>query len=104
MHYDPEHLFWSFLFRRSCRTRNHALVALAALLVGASTTHLHAATFSDHNWTGMGTYPGANDPVNASVVDASGNLYICGGFTIVGNTLATNMAKWDGTNWSALGS
>ena len=51
------------------RFSNHALAALAALLLGASHFNLHAATFSDDNWTGMGGYPGANGSVKATVVD-----------------------------------
>jgi hypothetical protein len=48
--------------------------------------------------------PGANGSVSAAVVDASGNLYAAGGFSLVGDTLAHNVAKWDGSHWSALGS
>src|SRR5207247_3644318 len=61
-------------------------------------------TFSDANWISMGGIPGANDRVNAAVVDSSGNLYIGGNFTIVGDVLANYIAKWDGSRWSALGS
>ncbi len=31
------------------------------------------------------------------------NLYVGGSFTNCGGVLITNVAKWDGTNWSALG-
>jgi hypothetical protein len=61
-------------------------------------------TFSDANWVSMGGLPGANGAVQASAIDGSGNLYIGGDFTIVGNTFATNIAKWSGSSWSALGS
>jgi hypothetical protein len=50
-----------------------------------------------------GGIPGANGPVYAAVVDGSGNLYIGGTFTLVGNTSANSIAKWDGSSWSALG-
>jgi hypothetical protein len=103
MQYAPEHSIWSFLFRRSCLICHYALVALAALLIGASGANLYAASFSDDNWTGMGGSPGAEGPVWATVVDASGNLYIGGGFRIVGDVFANSIAKWDGTHWSALG-
>src|SRR5215472_11229399 len=63
-----------------------------------------AATFTDANWISMGGFAGANGSVNAAVVDDSGNLYIGGNFTIVGDVFASGIAKWDGTNWSALGS
>lgn len=61
-------------------------------------------TFSDANWTSLNPgIPGANGPVYAAVVDRSGNLYIGGQFTFVGTVAATNIAKWDGSTWSALG-
>ncbi len=61
-------------------------------------------TFSDENWVSMGGFPGVNDTIQAAVVDDSGNLYIGGGFTIVGEVLANSVAKWNGSTWSALGS
>ncbi|MGA2751360.1 MAG: hypothetical protein ABSG59_21545, partial [Verrucomicrobiota bacterium] len=61
-------------------------------------------TFSDANWISMGGVPGTDGWVNASVVDASGNLYIGGQFTVAGDAVANYVAKWNGTNWSALGS
>jgi hypothetical protein len=61
-------------------------------------------TFSDADWISMGGLPDANGPVYAMVVDGSGNLYIGGQFTVVGEGFATNVAKWDGSSWSALGS
>lgn len=60
-------------------------------------------TFSDANWKSMGAFLGANGTVYAATIDGSGNLYIGGAFTIVGNAIATNIARWDGTSWSALG-
>ena len=86
------------------RAKHHALAVWTAVLGGVSTASLHAATYSDDNWTSMGGSPGAEGPVWATVVDASGNLYIGGQFDIVGDVFATNIAKWNGTNWSALGS
>ncbi len=61
-------------------------------------------TFSDADWSSMGGMPGTDGDVYASVVDASGNLYIGGSFTVVGETTANGIAKWNGTSWSALGS
>lgn len=48
--------------------------------------------------------PGVAGDVYAVTVDASNNIYIGGNFTAVYGTAATNIAKWDGTEWSALGS
>ena len=57
-------------------------------------------TFSDADWNAM---RGVDSWVNAIVVDAAGNLYIGGDFTMVGSVAATRIAKWDGSRWSALG-
>ncbi len=59
-------------------------------------------TFSDANWMAM-DLPGVNGIVYATVVDASGNLYVGGQFSWAGGIAASNIAKWNGTNWAALG-
>ena len=61
-------------------------------------------TFTDANWVDIGGIVGAGGSVDAAVIDSSGNLYIGGFFTVVGDVEANYIAKWDGTNWSALGS
>src|SRR5262245_20997949 len=81
------------------------LCGLTLVVLGLSLVPVTAAdsTFSDANWISMGGFPGANGRVSAAVVDDAGNLYIGGRFTLVGDVLANGIAKWDGTNWSALG-
>ncbi|PYJ86535.1 MAG: hypothetical protein DME22_04955 [Verrucomicrobia bacterium] len=61
-------------------------------------------TFSDTNWMSMGGFPGANGVVYAAVVDGSGNLYIGGSFSIVGDVVANCIAKWNGSAWTRLSS
>src|SRR5207249_9669097 len=61
-------------------------------------------TFSDANWISFGGITGANNGVNAAVVDGSGSLYIGGYFIVVGDVIANYIAKWNGSSWSALGS
>lgn len=51
--------------------------------------------------------PGLNGTVKSSLVwdDGTGPaLYVGGSFTVAGNILANNIAKWNGTSWQALGS
>ena len=60
-------------------------------------------TFSDADWISMGGIRGASGPVNVVTADGSGNLYIGGSFSFVGDANASCVAKWNGTNWSALG-
>ena len=55
-------------------------------------------TFSDANWISMNpNFPGASDIVHAAVVDGSGNLYIGGDFTVVGDVVANHVAAPDDT-------
>ena len=61
-------------------------------------------TFSDANWVSLAGLAGVNNTVDAAVVDGAGNLYIGGAFTIVGNMFITNLAEWNGSSWSAVGS
>ena len=84
----------------------HSIIAIGWLLSPLASIAQSPVlpAFSDDNWSSLGGSPGANNQVNASVVDASGNLYIGGSFTGVGETKANYIAKWDGNSWSALGS
>ena len=62
-------------------------------------------TFSDVDWVSMNSgLPGVDKTVYAMTADDSGNLYVGGDFTIAGSVFATNIAKWNGSTWSALGS
>jgi hypothetical protein len=61
-------------------------------------------TFSDADWVSMNAQnPGVNGDVLALAMDGSGNLYIGGFFTFVVTVPANNVAKWNGSAWSALG-
>src|SRR5262245_17443706 len=83
---------------------HNLLFCAAALALGMSSCLGLGPTFTDTNWISMGGIPGADGIVRAMVVDGSGNVYIGGDFTVVGDVVANGVAKWNGTNWSALGS
>ena len=99
-------LFGSDIEERSPLTSAHTSGTLAVVVNDAEAVYPVRIdpTFSDANWVSMGGLPGANGAVSSAVVDSSGNLYIGGVFTFVGNTFATNVAEWNGSSWSALGS
>ncbi len=62
-------------------------------------------TFSDENWVSLNpSIPGTDGSVSAAVVDGAGNLYIGGYFTVAGDVIANNIARWNGSSWSPLGS
>jgi hypothetical protein len=63
-------------------------------------------TFGDANWVNMaclGNPDHLNGLVKAADVDGSGNLYIGGYFTSVGETVTNRIAKWNGGSWTTLG-
>jgi hypothetical protein len=55
-------------------------------------------------WLARGAIPGAGGPVNAIAVLADGDLVAAGEFPAAGGVLANNVARWDGAEWSPLGS
>jgi len=89
---------------------HHFLAAIGTCIMGISTANLSAAAFGDENWSGIGDIlnggplPRLTAGVSAVETDGSGNLYIGGKFTMAGGVFATNIAKWNGSSWSALGS
>jgi hypothetical protein len=59
---------------------------------------------SGTSWSQLGE-TGANSNLQSVTVDSNGNVYIAGvfPFTSAGGVPVNGIAKWDGTNWSALG-
>src|SRR6266536_75579 len=92
------------------RSSHHFLAVLATCVMGVSAANLSAAAFSDENWSSMGNIlndgplPRLTGRVSAVATDGLGNVNIGGVFTIAGGVFATNIAKWNGSSWSALGS
>jgi len=64
------------------------------------------ATWDGSAWSALGDGMGVDDCplVAALAVDANGNLYAGGGFSTAGGIPASNIARWDGSIWSPLGS
>jgi hypothetical protein len=64
------------------------------------------AKWNGSTWSalGLGIGSGYGDSSQVYALAVSGNaLYVAGEFTTAGGTQATNIAKWDGSGWSALG-
>ena len=68
------------------------------------------AKWNGSAWSVLGTSSenGTNDDVNAIAIDSNNNVYIGGIFTLVNydgtsGTSANNIAKWNGSVWSVLG-
>src|SRR5688572_26733243 len=99
------HQFWGLMkiVFRSCSV----FFALAALVGPLA---LGGASFSDANWVsmdypgvGIGDNPAVGGTVHAVTVDGSGNVCVGGVFSRAGGAPANNIAKWNGSSWSALG-
>lgn len=54
-------------------------------------------------WAAGFYLPGTNGIIHATVIDANGDLIVGGQFSVAGTVDALNIARWDGTNWHALG-
>ena len=62
---------------------------------------------ADGRWapiTAISTRNGLNDFVTDLVADGCGSLFASGYFTAAGSLAANHLARWDGTEWSPLGS
>jgi hypothetical protein len=66
-------------------------------------TALPSASVCSDNWDGRFFYSAVVGAVNAVAVDANGNIYIGGSFVNIGDLVVNYIAKWNGTNWEALG-
>lgn len=70
----------------------------------------NVARWDGTNWLGFGAVRGGTNlflgsfVVAALAIDGTGNVYVGGTFTNAGGIGANNIARWDGTNWSGLGS
>ncbi|MCX5769133.1 MAG: hypothetical protein NTZ09_02490, partial [Candidatus Hydrogenedentes bacterium] len=85
-----------------------AVGAWLVLTVTAGGAGAGIETKSDPNdvyWSDRFPVPGTNGEVNAAVKDAWGNIYIGGNFTLAGDIMAENVARWNTSKstWSGLG-
>ncbi|MBK7769764.1 MAG: hypothetical protein IPI48_04285 [bacterium] len=57
---------------------------------------------NDH-WSHAFSRPGVDGDVRRVVIDANDNVYVGGSFARAGDMAASNVAMWDGAQWTALG-
>jgi len=84
---------------------SYSIAAIA--IAGAASAQVQPAVACQPSWANMfGGSQGLDGTVQALTVfnDGSGPaLFVAGGFANAGSVPAANIAKWDGTGWSALG-
>jgi hypothetical protein len=90
----------------ACDKKGNVYAAGAFDMAGSVVAH-NIAKWDGNAWSGLGegiqTEPDVYIPVFALALDGKGTLYASGGFSVAGTVAANNIAKWDGTKWSALG-
>jgi len=77
---------------------------LVALLLGLTLVLPPVQAAPNPYWADGFSLPGLNYVACAVARDNNGNLYIGGNFTAAGGISANRIARWDGRNWSTLGS
>jgi len=85
---------------------NGILYAAGEFDTAGSVAAIGLAYWDGTDWFALGnllTGAGADGVGYALARDTDGNLYVGGLFATVGGTAAVNIAKWDGSAWSALG-
>ena len=83
---------------------NGSLVLAGAFTYAGSTDVRNIAMWNGNSWTALGTGIG-NSSVGDTVYSLAvynGVLYAGGNFTYAGGIPASNIAKWNGTSWSAV--
>lgn len=84
---------------------NSKLIAAGSFTDISGTTFHNIAQWDGSNWTSLGT--GISTQTAGATVQSmvvfNGELYTAGNFTIAGGVPVNNIAKWDGTTWSNVG-
>jgi hypothetical protein len=109
---------WSAVGTGAANGTNGAIYALTTassgdLYVGGvfaftgGTTAYHIAKWNGTAWSSLGTNPGTANGMDLGVfavaVAGNGDVYVGGGFSAAGGVEANNVARWNGTAWSSLG-
>jgi trimeric autotransporter adhesin len=83
------------------RVKTFLRMCCVVIVSACPATALFGAS-GDENWDPTFGTPGVEGTISAMAV--SGNdLYVGGLFSRIGGVNATNVARWDGTNWNSLG-
>jgi hypothetical protein len=87
----------------SCSKKTISACLCILANVGLAANAFGASSPADKHWQAGFTVPGVAGEVYAIAVGDAGEVYVGGFFNAVGLVPANNIAKWDGSSWSALG-
>lgn len=87
-------------------TFNGDLIALGDFTTAGGQGAFHIARWDGHTWHGLAgiIHDGAGTGTLSAAAEYRGSLYAGGKFTDINGVSANNVARWDGSTWSALGS
>ncbi len=97
----------NFCVIRALTVYNSKLIAAGNFLASGAGGMQHIAQWDGTSWTPLGT--GLSGPTASafyiveSMVVYNGELYAAGSFTNAGGVAVNNIAKWNGTAWSTVG-
>ena len=83
-----------------------SLYAGGGFTTAGDVTANYIAQWDGTSWSALGSGMSGGNPyahVKSLAIDDSGALYAGGDFTTAGGVTVNNIAKWDGSAWSALG-
>ena len=87
--------------------RHECLYAGGEFTTAGGNSANYIAQWDGTNWSSLGAGLSSgrfNDTEVTALAVSGGDLYVGGVFITAGDVAATNIAKWDGSNWSSLGS
>jgi hypothetical protein len=82
---------------------SRGLLAFLALSAAGWGGFADAAPFTDADFGAVPASFGPDNRVEAMVLDKMGRIYVGGYFTTVDGATVNHVARWDGSQWSALG-
>ena len=89
-------------FRRCFANASLAIQICSALFFLSCSMPVLRGASGDENWDAGFGVPGVEGYISAMAAFRT-ELFVGGVFSRIGGVEATNVARWDGTNWSALG-
>ncbi len=93
---------------RAMAVNGNDLYASGIFTAAGTSKANRVAHWDGTNWWALGSgMKGTNDNLNTTVsalAISGGYVYAAGNFTNAGGVTVTNIARWDGSSWSALGS
>lgn len=94
---------WSSVFGHVTKSAYRSKSSLIGVFIVVNNTFVYSVDLAAETSTLIGTVAGGGVFIYSMVVSQDGYVYIGGDFTTIDGVAAVNVARWDGTSWSAIG-